>query len=195
MALTALLAVKVKTKTLIAGNRGFTPAEDTPSEIGGNYLTKADSGIKSFSKHTVKACSSQKGFTLIELLLVLFIIGLAAAVAMSSGSRMQEKALFNTEARKLYLTVKHAREISIIERMDIVFNVDKEAKKYWIAYGDDKTSETHSIPQQFTIAGENVIFFPKGNSSGGRIEIGNEKGQKYEVTVDQVFGTASIKRL
>ena len=151
-----LLAVMVKTKTLTAGNRGFT---------------------------------------LFELLLVLFIIGLAAAVVMSSGSRMQEKSLFNAEARKLYLTVKHAREISIIERMNIVFKVDQEAKKYWIAYGDDKTSEMHSIPQNFTIAGEDVIFFPKGNSSGGRIEIGNAKGQKYEVTVDQVFGTSSIKRL
>ncbi len=156
MALTALPGVKVKTKTLTAGNRGFT---------------------------------------LFELLLVLFIVGLAAAVAMSSGSRMQEKAMFNTEARKLYLTVKHAREISIIERMDIVFKVDQDARKYWIAYGDGKTSETHSLPQQFTITGEDVIFFPKGNSSGGRIEIGNEKGQKYEVTVDQVFGTSSIKRL
>lgn len=158
-------------------------------------ITTADCGIKLLSKQTVKVRSSQTGFTLFELLLVLFIIGLAAAVVMSSGSRMQEKAIFNTEARKLYQTVKHARELSIIERMDIVFNVDKEAKEYWIVYGDGRTSEKHSIPQKFTIAGEKVLFFPKGNSSGGRIEIGNEKGQKYEVTVDQVFGTTTIKRL
>lgn len=152
----ALRAVKVKTKTLTAGNRGFT---------------------------------------LFELLLVLFIIGLAASVVMFSGSRMQEKAIFNTEARKLYLTVKHAREISILERRDIVFKVDGEANRYWIAYGDDKTSEMHSLPPKFTIAGEDVIFFPKGNSSGGKIEIANGKGQKYEVTVVPVFGTTSIKRL
>lgn len=158
-------------------------------------LKKADGGIKPLSKHRVKVCCSQTGFTLFELLLVLFILGLAAAVVMSSGSRMQEKSMFNAEARKLYLTVKHAREISIIERMDIAFEVDQEARKYWIAYGDENTSEMHSIPQKYTIEGENIIFFPKGNSSGGRIEIGNEKGQKYEVTVDQVFGTASIKRL
>lgn len=195
MELTVPLAVKVKTKTLTAGNRGFTLLENATSEIGGNYLTKADCGIKPLSKRTVKVLSCQTGFTLIELLLVLFIVGLAAAVAMSSGSRMQEKSMFNAEARKLYLTVKHAREISIIERMDIVFKVDQEEKKYWIAYGDENTSEMHSIPQKYTIEGEDVIFFPKGNSSGGRIEIGNEKGQKYEVTVDQVFGTSSIRRL
>ena len=185
----------VKTKTLTAGTRGFTPLENALSEISGNYLTKAEGGIKPLSKHKVKVRSSQAGFTLFELLLVLFIIGMAAAVVMSSGSRMQEKSIFNTEARKLYLTVKHAREMSIIERINIVFKVDKDAKKYWIAYADDRTSETHSVPQKFTIEGEDISFFPKGNSSGGRIEIGNEKGQKYEVTVDQVFGTSSIKRL
>lgn len=190
-----LLAVKVKIKTLTAGNRGFDPLENVPGETGGNYITKADGGIKPLLKHSVNVRSSQAGFTLFELLLVLFIFGLAASVVMVAGSRMQEKAIFNTEARKLYLTVKHAREISIVQRRDIVFRVDAETSSYWIAYGDDKTSEKHSLPQKFTVAGEDVIFFPKGNSSGGRIEIGNEKGQKYEVTVDPVLGTTSIKRL
>jgi prepilin-type N-terminal cleavage/methylation domain-containing protein len=160
-----------------------------------DYLTKADGGIKPLSKQTVKICSSQTGFTLFELILVLFIIGLAASVVMFAGSRLQEKSIFTTEARKLFLTVKHAREISILERREIVFKVDGEAKKYWVTYGDAQTSETHSIPQTYTIAGEDVTFFPKGNSSGGKIEIANGKGQKYEVTVDQALGTSSIKRL
>jgi len=185
----------VKTKTLTAGNRGFVSLADAQGEIGGNYPTKADSSIKPLSGNTVKVPSSQAGFTLFELLLVLFILGLSASVVMVSASRMQEKAVFNTEARKLFLTVKHAREMSIVERRDIVFRINAEAGDYWIAYGDDKTSERHSLPQKLTVAGEDVIFFPKGNSSGGRIEIGNEKGQKYEVTVDPLFGTTSIKRL
>ena len=194
MALTALRAVRVKIKTLIAGNRGFTLRE-RPSESDGNYLRKADGGIKPLSRHSVKVRGSQAGFTLFELLLVLFIVGLAASVVMFSGSRLQEKTIFNTEARKLYLTVKHAREISILERRDIAFKVDGEAKRYWIDYGDDKTSEMHSIPQKFTLTGEDVIFFPKGNSSGGKMEIDNGKGRKYEISIDPVLGTASIKRL
>ena len=156
MALTAHRAVKVKTGTLRAGNRGFT---------------------------------------LFELLLVLFITGLAATFVMFSGSRMQEKSVFNAEARRLYLTVKHARELSILERRDIVFKVDREANRYWLAYGDDTTSDTHTIPQKFILAGEDIVFFPKGNSSGGKIDLDNGKGQKYEVAVDPVLGTPSIKRL
>jgi len=108
---------------------------------------------------------------------------------------MQEKSLFNTEARRLYLTVKHARELSILERRDIVFKVDRETNRYWLAYGDDTTSDIHTIPQKFILAGEDIIFFPKGNSSGGKIDLDNGKGQKYEVAVDPVLGTPSIKRL
>jgi general secretion pathway protein H len=193
MALTTQRAGKVKIKTLTAGNRGFTPLENAPGETG-DYRTRDDGGLKP-PVQTVKARSSQSGFTLFELLLVLFIVGLAAAVVMFSASRMQENTLFNTEARKLYLTVKHAREVSILERRDIVFKVDIEAKRYWIDYGDDKMSEMHSIPQKFVISGEAVSFFPKGNSSGGRFELDNGKGRKYEVNVDPVLGTTSIKRL
>ena len=194
MALTALLAGKVKIKTLTAGNRGFAQPEHVPGKISYNNA-KAAGGIRLLSRQTVKVCSSQTGFTLFELLLVMFIIGLAGAVVMFSASRLQENTLFNTEARKLYLTVKHAREVSILERRDIVFKVDVEAKKYWIDYGDDKTSEMHSIPQKYVIAGEAVNFFPKGNSSGGKFELDNGKGRKYEVTVDPVLGTTAIKRL
>jgi general secretion pathway protein H len=195
MALMALRAVKVKIKTLIAGNRKVTPLENAFGETGDHCLRKAGCAIKPRSKPIVKVHGSQTGFTLLELLLVLFIIGLAGSVVMFSGSRLQEKTMFNTEARKLYLTVKHAREISILERRDIVFKVDAESKGYWIDYGDDRTSEIYSIPQKFTITGEEILFFPKGNSSGGEIVMDNGKGQKYEVAVDPALGNTSIKRL
>jgi general secretion pathway protein H len=138
---------------------------------------------------------NNKGFTLFELLIVFFIIGLTGSVVMFSGGRLQDKTRFNTEARKLYLTVKHAREISIIERRDIIFRIDSESRTYWLDYGDDKSSEMHSIAQKFAITGDDVIFFPKGNSSGGKIDIVNGKGQKYEIIVDPGLGSTSIKRL
>jgi type II secretion system protein H len=196
MVLMALRGVKVKIKTLPAGNRGLTPLENAPGEIDGSYLAKLDVAVKLLSKQTVQLRSSpQTGFTLLELLLVLFIVGLSAAVVMFSGSRLQEKTMFNTEARKLYLTVKHARELSIIERRDIVVKVDGESRRYWIDYGNDQPPEMQSITQKYTLVGEDIVFFPKGNSSGGKLEIDNGKGQKYEVTVEPLLGTTSIKRL
>ena len=139
--------------------------------------------------------AGNSGFTFLELLLVLFIVGLASTVVMFSGSRMQEKTIFNTEARKLYLTVKRARELSILERRETAFKVDKETNRYWLEGGDDRSPNVHTIPEKFIISGDDIIFSPKGNSSGGKIEIDNGKGRRYEVTVDPVLGTPSIKRL
>jgi len=138
---------------------------------------------------------NSNGFTLLELLVVLFIIGLATAMVVFSAGRMRDNSVFREEARKIYLTAKHAREAAILERRDVALKIDEEANRYWLDYGGDKTSEMHTVPKKYPLSGKNLYFFPKGNSSGGLIEIKNEKGQKYAIEVDQVLGTSSIKRL
>ncbi len=138
---------------------------------------------------------NNNGFTLLELLVVLFIIGLASAMVIFSAGRMRDNSMFREEARKLYLTAKHARTAAILERQDVAMKIDEEGNRYWLDYGGDKTSELHTVPKKYPLSGKDLHFFPKGSSSGGLIEIRNEKGQKYAVEVDQVLGTASIKRL
>ncbi len=138
---------------------------------------------------------NSNGVTLLELLVVLFIIGLATAMVVFSAGRMRDNSVFREEARKIYLTVKHAREAAILERQDVALKIDEEANRYWLDYGGAKTSEMHMVPKKYPLSGKNLYFFPKGNSSGGLIEIKNEKGQKYAIEVDQVLGTSSIKRL
>jgi type II secretion system protein H len=138
---------------------------------------------------------NNNGVTLLELLVVLFIIGLATAMVIFSAGRMRDNSVFREEARKIYLTAKHAREVAILERQDVALKIDEEGNRYWLDYGGDKTSEMHAIPKKYPLSGKDLYFFPKGNSSGGLIEIRNEKGQKYAITVDQVLGTSSIKRL
>jgi general secretion pathway protein H len=138
---------------------------------------------------------SSRGFTLLELLVVLFIAGLAMAVVAFSAGQMRDKSLFAEEARKVYLTVKHARETAILERREVSFRIDEEANSYWLDFGDPGTQKTHTVPKRFPLSGKEIFFFPKGNSSGGLIEIKNEKGRKYAIEVDRVLGTASIKRL
>jgi type II secretion system protein H len=138
---------------------------------------------------------NNNGVTLLELLVVLFIIGLATAMVIFSAGRMRDNSVFREEARKIYLTAKHAREVAILERQDVALKIDEEGNRYWLDYGGDKTSEMHAIPKKYPLSGKDLYFFPKGKSSGGLIEIRNEKGQKYAITVDQVLGTSSIKRL
>lgn len=136
---------------------------------------------------------NRKGFTLLELLVVLFIVGLISSVVALSAGRMRDNSLFREEARRILLTAKHARETAILGRQDVVFKVD--GNRYWLDYGNDRISDLHAVPEKFSLAGKDLFFFAKGNSSGGLIEIQNEKGRRYAIEVNQLLGTASIKRL
>ncbi len=137
---------------------------------------------------------SQRGFTLFELIVVLFIAGLVVAIAIVATGRMHDRAVFNEEARRIFQTLKHAREISLFERRDVTFRIDKEETRYWLDYGDGKKSGLRTIGKGIRLTGEDVFFFPKGNSSGGLIRIEDEKGQGYAIKVDPVLGSPSIRR-
>jgi general secretion pathway protein H len=139
--------------------------------------------------------AGNRGFTLLELIVVLFIAGMAVGVVIFSAGRVRESALFSDEARRVYQTLKHAREIAIMERIDVAVRIDAENNKYWIDYGEGKTSDTHVLHEGFAISGQDVVLFSNGSSSGGTIKIENAKGQTYAIDVDPVLGTPKIKRL
>ncbi len=146
-------------------------------------------------KIKTSTAGNRKGFTLLELLVVLFIVGIIVSIVAVSVGRVRDKSLFKEEARRIYLTTKHAREAAIIDRTEVAFRLNEETKTYWLDNPTSKTSSNHAVPKKFTITGTDIFFFPKGNSSGGLIEIQNEKGQKYAIEVNKVLGTSSIKRL
>ncbi|OGW29474.1 MAG: hypothetical protein A2X59_05625 [Nitrospirae bacterium GWC2_42_7] len=139
--------------------------------------------------------AGNKGFTLLELVIVFFIIGLASSVVFFSVVKIHEKTLFNEEARRLVLTIKHAREISLIDRRNVVFDLNEEQNNYWIESVENDAASIHSLPRGFGITGDTIFFFPKGNSSGGTVKINNGKGKEYTIEVDRVLGTPALKRL
>jgi len=118
---------------------------------------------------------------------------MAGSVVIFSAGRLHEKTVFNEEARKIYQTMKHAREMALLERRDTAFRLDPEVNTYWIDSGGG-SSDVRSLPRGLVITGKDVLFFPKGNSSGGSIKIQNAKGQEYNIEIDPVLGTPSIKR-
>jgi len=138
---------------------------------------------------------NKKGFTLLELLVVLFIVGVIVSIVAVSFGRLHDKTLFTEEARRIYLTTRHARESAILDRREVAFKINEETNTYWLDYSSSTPSENHVVPKKFIITGADIFFSPKGSSSGGLIEIRNEKGQKYAIEVNQVLGTSTIKRL
>lgn len=154
--MTAHPAVKVRTKTSIAGNNGFT---------------------------------------LLELIIVIFILGLAASVVLVATGKMHEKTVFNEEARKLFQTLKHAREIALLERKEVILEIDEEGRSYWLKQGGKTGSHTYRLPERLELRGKAIIFFPKGNSSGGTFTLTDGKKQEYTITVDPVLGVPKVGRI
>jgi prepilin-type N-terminal cleavage/methylation domain-containing protein len=137
--------------------------------------------------------AGNRGFTLLELIIVLFIVVLSVAVVIFSAGRLHEKTIFNEEARKIYQTLKRARELSLMERRDIAFRVDSDANKYWIDNGSGVVN-SHTVHEGVLLSGKDVIFFSKGNSSGGQSKINNAKRQEFVIDVDPILGTSTVKR-
>jgi general secretion pathway protein H len=142
---------------------------------------------------TRTSTAGNRGFTLLELVVVIFIAGLAAGVVAVSTGNLRDRARFNAEARKVYQTLRHAREISLVQRRNAVFRVDSDENRYWIDY-EGSTSPPHAVPRGLAISGKDIVFFPKGNSSGGRIKLSDPKGHGFAIGVDSVLGTSEIKR-
>ncbi|GAB4485666.1 MAG: hypothetical protein OHK006_12220 [Thermodesulfovibrionales bacterium] len=143
---------------------------------------------------TRTSTAGNRGFTLFELAVVLFIVGISLAVVAVSTGRLHEKSVFQAEARLIFQTLQHARGAALRERKEIIFKIDSEARSYWLE-DEGRERNRRAVPERFTLTGDEVIFFPKGNSTGGTVVLSDEKGKKYEIGVDPVLGTARFKRL
>lgn len=126
-----------------------------------------------------------RGFSLIEILVVLFLIGLAYALAaptIGSGAASLE---LKSATRQLAAALRKARGVAITQRQEAVLSLDVTAKKFAVS-GEIKA---YALPMNvelslFTAQSEQVLdqvgnirFFPDGTSTGGRItlSVGNAR--------------------
>ncbi|MHC4184236.1 MAG: GspH/FimT family protein, partial [Planctomycetota bacterium] len=144
------------------------------------------------------------GFTLVELVIVLLLIGIASGlvsiyVGKSSGSLEIKKF-----SKDLYSVLRYARTRAVSEKQKYCFVIDKNDGKYRL-YTDSNTADKEEeapvpvldklIPEDVQVIMDGSVedqhyieFFPRGNTSGGVIEIKNEKGTTYFITVNKITG-------
>lgn len=134
---------------------------------------------------------NRAGFTLVELLAVLFIIAVSTAVVGVSLGRSLDKARLRTEVTGVRNLMAHARDRALTERRPVTFFVQAEQG----SYGLEGTSSL-MIGKGLSFREDAlIVFFPKGNSTGGEVFISAPEGRQYRVHVDPVTGEARIERL
>jgi general secretion pathway protein H len=140
--------------------------------------------------------SEKGGFTLIELVLVLALLALAASATIVSVGRTSQKAIIRNEASLLQGTLRQARQASLFERMPVALLVNAESGAYSLSKGKGQLIRSHDVPEKLTLSGsEEIVFFPKGDSTGGSLGLTGPGGRSYLIEVDRVTGLAKLTRL
>ena len=151
--------------------------------------------------------SVRKGFTLIELVLVLFIIGVASALAVGLLYRSMDNVRLKTSAKELSVTLRYARSHAVAEKKIYSFVMNNNGYGLYAephdksAVDQEKTSLVFQkiLPQGIIAEHQEnedirIDFYPQGDSVGGEIKLKNEKGSEMVITIEQVSGKVKIER-
>jgi general secretion pathway protein H len=151
------------------------------------------------------SCPSS-GFTLVEIIIVLIIIGIASGLVGVWISRGSGTLEIRTFTKDVSAVLRYARTRSVSEKKIYCFVIDKEEQKYRLyAENTDYTEidlvSDKAIPEQLQMtlrgsdeASPSVEFFPRGNSSGGVIEIVREDGTGYFISVNRISGKVDVEK-
>lgn len=142
---------------------------------------------------------NNRGFTLLELIIVMLIISISTAIVYISISIAERKALLKDTARRIFISLRYAKEMAVMQRKLMGFIVDDNGKAYSIIQisneeGDDyQLIKRGEIKRDIVIDGESIVFYPLGNSSGGTIMVSDSENRKIRITVDDITGAIRIE--
>lgn len=146
------------------------------------------------------------GFTLLELIIVLIVIGIASGIAGIYISKGRGGLEVKTFTKEISAALRYARNQAVTEKKIYCFVINRDEGKYRL-YAEstdykqvdmvmDKVipEELKMVLQDNDSDSEVIEFFPRGNSTGGTLEISGEKGTTYFITINMVTGKLEVEK-
>ena len=165
---------------------------------------------------------SSRGYTLLELLVVLIIISLVSALVAPKLAGSLSSLNFKTAAKRLSASLRYARSQATSEKITYCALLQIDENRLLIIADTPALTETlheivsdeeqqiarasfvYELPSEIKIekavsaAGEaadglfSIFFFPSGGSSGGEVDLVNEKGRRSKISVDFITGSVKL---
>ncbi len=150
-----------------------------------------------------------KGFTLIELMLVLLIIGLGTAFIAPTVANSLVNVRLKAATRRLSAVLRYARSMAVSNKNTVQVFIDIDNASYSAqvpsadnsgeglsgatAFPADIKFKEVKIGEEVSTSGVvQLLFYPKGNTSGGEIVLENSRGRTYKITIDPIIGKVKI---
>jgi len=165
-------------------------------------------------------CGKSRGFSLLELLVVILLISLISAVVMPRMAASLPAVQLKSTARTVAASLRYARSKAVFESTPYVAVFDHTQRLLAVQPMEEpiefseldklreilNTSRVYELPDgiEFGVfdnsgADEDrdlfsILFFPRGDSTGGKIVLQNLRGRQYALTVDPITGAVEIER-
>jgi len=136
---------------------------------------------------TRSAGGGESGFTIIELIVVLAVLAFAYALVAPSVAGLFDGPRFDGAVRDMVIALREARATAITTSRDTRFAVAAD-RRSWRSDGHaGAVAEGVSLALEGPAASPEIVFFPDGSSTGGRVVL-RSGGRARVVAVDWVSG-------
>lgn len=147
---------------------------------------------------------------------VLVVVGLAVGIAMPSISTGLQRWRLRAAVREMNAMLKFTRTEAVAKRQAFQLVLDRSRNLYWLDRSNavldaeqahEKGLRLFALPtgvrfgtvmlggQEATNSELGMVFSPYGTTTGSSVEVVDERGQGYQILLDQVTGQSVIRRI
>ena len=158
----------------------------------------------------IPRAEGRAGFTLLEMVLVLVLAGLVAGLALPVLSATLERTKRNASVREITSALRYARSKAVSSKTPVAFKAQFEEQRFWLEdLRTGKKSPVKSLHREIRFREFNngegqredgiasIVFYPRGNASGGALVLQGTRREEaeplVEIRVDPVTGSPKVE--
>jgi general secretion pathway protein H len=162
------------------------------------------------------SCGVARGFTLLEMVVVVAIMGLIVALALPGLGDGLRRWRLQAAVREFATLAKFTRNQAVAGRTSLSMILDRSRSVYWLDRPEagvptpeqamERGIRVYALPATIRFGAISVgggdpgleripiLFYPRGSSTGGEIQIRDDRGRTYAITVDTMTGQSRVHR-